>query len=312
MASVSSALDLSTAKLYLSSQLEIDDVETKLARSSTPGVDRLSLLNEVLNAYLNHEPYHNLRMLMESSQDKSKYPDLETLIQNVLSLEGGMCIELNFFLAHLLAALGFNQELILASVAVPELMNHALNIVRDVVENGDCYLVEAGFALPSFGAIPLNFCEGETSEEKHQSDLIYRIALRDGVYIREHKILPNKRVLFPLEKDGWTQAIFFKVQPCSLKNIEDDMNKTVYLDPDYHFKRRIFAMAYNNFKKIQLINNTLEVEDDEGNFVVTALKTAEDIKEAIKKYFPRIPVASIDPAVDYWRKVREAGREFNL
>ena len=77
----------------------------------------------------------------------------------VTNMNTGLCTSLNYFLYELLRAVGFNASLVAGTVGEAPDINHALVVVRDLVDAGDVYLADIATGCPTYRAVSLDFSQ---------------------------------------------------------------------------------------------------------------------------------------------------------
>ena len=127
--------------------------------------ERLDLLNLAIRRYHAHVPFHNI-LLMSQPPEKRRLPTLDELVDDVVSGRGGRCYTDNNCFKIALECLGFESYLAASTFFPPN--SHVIIGVRNVLVDGDLYLVDGGCGLPFFSAIAMDFdSESPTQKDSH-------------------------------------------------------------------------------------------------------------------------------------------------
>ena len=168
--------------------------------------------------------------MSETANDR-RLPNLEEIVDDITSGKGGLCFTNNTFFQIALECLGFDAFCVAASVSSAN--SHIIIGVRNVVTDGDLYVVEVGCGYPSFSAISLDFAtESPTFKDSY---LTYKLVRRsaddphdayDGslpVYERWQKrdgVRPVPPQDLRGEDKDWYRFYHFTMEPRSLTFFE--------------------------------------------------------------------------------------------
>lgn len=223
----------------------------------------------------------------------------------MLKGEGGLCFVKQAFAGHLLEALGYKVDVLAARVTHPG--NHVIILVHDVVERGDCFLVEVGSGYPSTTVVPIT--HGAFEHHFQESFLEFRYIKTEGESLirREHRGGdPETRPVLcdslgrPGEIDGWRRYLdFFWPQNGSLEQLSQGMMDVCTLSEASPFLTSLRAVRWVNGKMIAVKDGSF-LEEEDGKIKVTALKDAQEIKQKLTECFPEVDRSTIDAAIEHW------------
>ncbi|XP_015520536.2 uncharacterized protein LOC107224838 [Neodiprion lecontei] len=150
--------------------------------------DKSDLLNKIVRAFFEKVPFQNISTSILPPEQR--FPTEQVIIENGISLKGGLNIHNNCFLKMLLEALSYKVHLVAASVVHPpkskaprRFGNHCAILVRDLEKPGDLHLVDVGSGYPVFKAVPLDRLPYTATDVT----LTYRFVEECGQWHREHK-----------------------------------------------------------------------------------------------------------------------------
>ena len=276
------------ARDFVETRLKIVNLDEKFER------DRLSLLNELIQAFHNVVPFHNIKLLSFAEEERRR-PSEKEINADILSGLGGLCVVNNAGFKNLLEALNYSVTLIPSAVKLE--FDHVVILAK---VNGSEYLVDVGCGYPTFEAIPLDF---ETESKVYRySFLKLRFIREDGFIKRLH----NHSRLIPTSAQGnstvWVKFYHFKVTPVDLAFFDETM-QTVYTVPGtspFLISLRAFRCA--NGKAVGFYNDRLITEDESNNLVETKLQGSEEVKTKLLEFFPMLHLNLVNAALDTWEK----------
>ena len=118
--------------------------------------DRLKLLSIILEAYQENIPFQSFSLMTEPLSNRH-LPTAEEIVAQVGSGKGGICYPVNAFLKILLDALGYSTYQTMSQCFMGGSgNNHIITVVKDVVVQGDKYIVDAGTGFQT-APFPLDF-----------------------------------------------------------------------------------------------------------------------------------------------------------
>lgn len=268
---------------FLQNVLKIPHVEMKL------DTNRLILLNDILRAFYAHIPYQSIKLLSIDYDKRVAFSPSE-YIGDCLSTLGGSCHVVNSFMNCLLVAMGYKACLQGCKVNMhPSVLYvHCVNLVFDVMEMGDVYLVDSGALYPTFEAVPLhNLRDDGVSKVYHQSYQEARY-LRDGDTVtRCHR--RNKIFFFSKDEthqEDWFKLYYFTLAPVGAEALDANFSQTYSERSSGCFRGLSFAL-YPYGKAVALKNHNLYVYDEEtGTVQAKRLDSPEDIAGELAAYCP--------------------------
>ena len=253
-------------------------------------------LNEIIKAFL-VVPFQNIHLLCEAEADRH-VPTWEECKESVMGGFGGICYSQCLFMKYLLEAIGYDVYFAACNIFGFS-NNHVTTIVRDLSSPGSHHIVDNS-AFPTFEAISLDF-EVE-SPIYHHSYLEYKFIKRGSQILRLHRkgehtptVPGGERII-----DGWRRVFEFELIPRDLSHFENAMN-AVYTKPGENspFLKTFHAVVYKDLKLIAIKDDSLMLENDEQNLVVTKMQTREEMVTTVKKYFPMFTAKEITKAIEY-------------
>jgi len=276
------------ARDFVEARLKIADLDEKFKR------DKLSLLNELIQAFHNAIPFHNIKLL-SFAKEKRRRPNETEINADILSGLGGLCVVNNTGFKNLLEALNYNVVLLPSAVKLE--FDHVVILAKI---DGNDYLVDVGCGYPTFEAIPLDF---ETESKVYRySFLKLRFIREDGFIKRLH----NHSRLIPTSAQGnstlWVKFYHFKVTPVDLTFFDETL-QTVYTVPGtspFLISLRAFRCAYG--KAVGFYNDCLITEDENNDLVETKLQSSEEVKAKLLELFPMLHLHLVNAAMDTWEK----------
>ena len=258
--------------------------------------NRALFLNEIIKAFTS-VPFQNIHLLCEAEADRH-VPTWEECKESVMGGFGGICYSQCLFMKYLLEALGYDVYFAACNIFGFS-NNHVTTIVRDLSSPGSHHIVDNS-AFPTFEAISLDF-EVE-SPIYHHSYLEYKFIKRGSQILRLHRkgehtpTVPGGEHII----DGWRRVFEFELVPRDLSHFETAMN-AVYTKPGENspFLKTFHAVVYKDLKLIAIKDDSLMLENDEQNLVVTKMQTREEFITTVKKYFPMFTAKEITKAIEY-------------
>ncbi len=259
--------------------------------------DKKGSLNSIIKHYLATVPFQGATFLAAPPGVRIA-PSMQENVQFCLSTEGGRCWTLNTFVCVLLDALGYEVYPVISSVAVPDTPNHALTIVKNLVKDGDRYLVDVGFARPNFEAISMDFDE-ETEVFQYSFD-VYKYVRRGEKIIRFNKIPKNDPIgPMPTVEGDFTHAYYFTMEQATFAEIQHFMNVNMYQKPDMIFWNSLRMVRFPEGRAVAIKDNVLLTEQENGKMKGEPIT---DMEETICNYFPSIPKETVKGMLVNWQK----------
>ena len=280
------------AKEFIEKKLRIEKLDEKLNR------DKLSLLNELIKAFHENIPFHNIGLLSLAKEER-RQPNVEEINCSILSGTGGLCIVNNAGFKNLLEALNFDVSLIPS--AVKNEYDHVL-ILAEVEKTR--YIVDVGCGYPTLEAIPLDF----SSESKiyRQSFLKFRFVRKGDVIERLHnhsRLIPTASSTAPPGNSTlWVKFYHFRVTPVDLSFFDETVGAVYTVPGTSPFLVSLRAFRYSNIGTVAFYNDRLLTEDDNNDLVETRLQSVEEIKSKLVELFPMLNLTLVNAALDVWEK----------
>ena len=280
------------AKEFVEKKLKIDKLEEKFNQ------DKLSLLNEIIKAFHEAIPFHNLSLLCLKKHER-RQPNETEITSSILSGNGGLCIVNNAGIKNLLQALGY--KVMLVPSAVKNEYDHVMILAE--IEKMQ-YVIDVGSGYPTFEAIPLDF--DDESKVYKDSFLKYRFVRKDDIIERLHNhsrfIRSQSSITSQENSKLWRRFYHFKVTPVNLSFFDEALYQ-VYTEPDASpFLMSLRAFRCSSGRAVAICNNFLLTEDDNNDLVGTKLESLEEMKSKLAEFFPMLHLDLINAALDRWEK----------
>ena len=292
--SVSHVLSKEQALSYLNNKLQITDFDKDFRN------DKRSTLNNIMSQYLGVVPFQGVSQL-SIDPDKRVAPTLEENIQFGLTCEGGRCWTMNSFMCVLLDVLGYNVYPGLSSIAVNIKggHDHAIIIVKDLVKEGDTYLVDVGFGYPIKTAVCLDF--EDESETFHYSHSTYKYVKRGDTFIRFQNISKTDAEAFPTIEGNFCHAYYFTLEPVTFEKMREKVNENVYIskNADHLFHRCLYIRRYPNEGAVLMKDNILLKEQADGKIKAEHI-SYDKMEETILTNYSYIPKDKVQKGVKNW------------
>ena len=280
------------ARKFLKDELKIVEYEEKIDN------ERLNLLNEIVTGCLNLLPWHNLRLMSLPVQEK-RAPTKEECIQQCLSLEGGLCWPLNYFLYRLLDGLKF-QVYMVGCIVVDDIsdeMSHSAVIIKNVLKDGDTYFADIGFGIPLFHVVCMDFaCESSTYTD---SFVTYKFVKQNDLIILKKKKERNDETSGSQEFDRWVDMYHSTIEECNPDKLRDIVHTTVYCKQNVFFNQQLRIVCFNSSKATVIIDNKILGEFD-GKLHEICQKSS-NITDFIVENLPTVDSDIINRAIDLWK-----------
>ncbi|XP_066267369.1 arylamine N-acetyltransferase, liver isozyme-like isoform X2 [Branchiostoma lanceolatum] len=280
------------ALVFLAEDLGINGVEKRLLD------DKLGLLNDIIRSYHNFAPFQNLTLLSTEENDRAA-PSAEQVKQDVLSGKGGLCMTQNFFVYFLLQALGYDVFLMSSDVSYPK--NHVVVGARNVTEEDDVYLVEAGCGYPTFQAIPLNFPEESPAYE--HSFIEYKFVRKGELIERQHR-RGETRPLGPGQQPwDWRRYYDFTLLPREVEFFREPMNTVCTVPGTSPFLQSLRVITFQEDRLWAIKDWSLLVEQEDHTLKETKIQSMSEMMAIIEDLAPKIDQAIVLKALAQWQEV---------
>ncbi len=208
--------------------MEMDTVRSYLSRigAPTPAEPTVEVLRDLHRRHLETVPFENLSIHL----DEPIVLTTDALVDKIVGRgRGGFCYELNGLFAELLRALGFEVELLAASVLVDggRVVTPIFDHLAVLVRLEERYLVDVGFG--AHATYPLRLDWPEAQEDPAGEFLVVDApggdmdVLMDGV--PQYRVEMRPRTLSDFERPCWWQQhapdSHFRDTPRCSRNTED-------------------------------------------------------------------------------------------
>ena len=280
---------------FVTEVLKIDDPKEKQKKN------RLLFLDELLQAYQEKIPFHNVNLLSLTPEQRH-VPTWEEIKADMMQGCGGLCYTMSVFMKFLLDTLEFKTSFLASAVkGFPD--NHIATAVFDLTEKGSMHLVDPT-AYPTFTAIPLDFAE-ESPVYEH-SYLQYKFVKKSNILLRLHRSSACRStrsspgvVLEKLSGDQWFQVCEINLVPQELSYFEPSM-RTVFTVPGKNspFLVHFRAVIFTDLKLIAFKDNILLLEREDHTLEEVTMVDRENMIGAVMKYFPHFTEAKTAKAID--------------
>ncbi|MFB9324717.1 arylamine N-acetyltransferase [Paenibacillus aurantiacus] len=219
------------------------------ALQTSPSTPTLDALRSLIRRHLHVFPFENIsKFRYYEHRGRSGLhwlPDIDTFLHHFEQHGlGGNCYILNYHFGQLLAALGYQVDLVRASGG-----NTHLALMVTLALDGQPYYVDVGYGAPLFEPLRL--------EEEP------RFA-RYGEEVDIRRLAPRQ---FMIDRRTNGQSIVTKTiewQPVSLDRFDDIITHSLRDEADNPFMRRITATRFQDNAAYTVINNKLFVKKDSG------------------------------------------------
>lgn len=252
--------------------MDFDTVTRYLDRigARLPAEPSVAVLRDLHRRHVTAVPFENLSLHLGEPVVLTE----DALVDKVVRRgRGGMCYELNGVFAALLTALGFDVQLLAASVfGADGTLTPAFDHLALRVELDERYLVDVGFGAHS--VYPLRLDWPEPQEDPDGSFLVLDApggdvdVLRDGV--PQYRVEPRPRRLADFARPCWWHAT----------------------SPESHFREAPRCSRRTETGRVTIAGNRL-LETVHGERTETVLDTDADALAAYEKHFgiqlPRVP-----------------------
>ncbi|XP_047470218.1 uncharacterized protein LOC125025925 [Penaeus chinensis] len=113
-------------------------------------------LSDLIKAFQAHLPFQCLSLLAQPLEERH-VPTPEEIVEAGMSLEGGLCFTLNNFMCLLLRALGFKADVLDGNFSLSCYPHtHIVVLLSDLSAPGDNYIIDVGGGFPFLEMIPVN------------------------------------------------------------------------------------------------------------------------------------------------------------
>ena len=281
---------------FLKNNLEMPQADLDLLHT-----DKYAFLERMADAYTKHIPFQNLTHTSVPLAERVP-TTAEEAVEDVFSGLGGMCWTLNSVFYLLIKGLGFDVHCINGAMGILPLQEggHLMLLLKNVVKEGDKYLVDVGYYFDSHQMIPFDFDE-ESPEYKLRSKTVKWLK-RDDTYIRCELCIPGQKHQWPIREGDWEHVMFFTLKPRTLDDTTKIIKKIVV-----HEK-----VLFNRLRTIRLLNPTLDqaavlknetmlIENKHGSVIETiVLENEEAVSAAVGKYFPAVTSDVVRASYRLW------------
>ena len=267
--------------------------------------DRLSFLNELIRAIHRLVPFQNVTLLRQT-EEKRHRPTVDEIKSAMMSGFGGLCYTVGVFTTYLLRALGYETDLVTASIHKhPD--NHVIAIVHNLTGSGSKHLVDAWSGWPTFEAIPLNFVD-ESPIYQH-SFLEIKFVNKGDTILRYHRKGDkyDKRELNALEE--WSMVEEVDLTPRELSYFDHSMSELFTkpgLRSPFLVSFRVVEYQGKDMKLVAVKNLDLFLENDSHEVEVRRLQSRDEMISVMKRYFSQFTVEDVTRAMDtlhYWDNI---------
>jgi arylamine N-acetyltransferase len=216
-------------------------------------------------------------------------PSPEQAVEDVFSGVGGMCWTLNCVFYILIKELGYDVHPLAAAIADPsDTKGHMMILVRNVVKEGDKYLVDVGAYDITFKPIPMDFTEESPKYRLNHRTL--KLIKRGDTYIRCGLISPGQKPRFPIIEGDWVHMLFFTLKPWTLNDIQKLYLESVLVEKSLFCRIRTIRLSSASLDPLFVLKNyTLVIDNNHGSVMEEiVLENEDDVVATVSKYFPAI------------------------
>ena len=170
--------------------------------------------------------------------------------------------------------------------------NHVLLLVNNLKVKGDQFIVDVGMGYPQFVPVPLDF--QDESPVYAQSFNVYKFVQKGGEIIKYHAKNASslrKKGLDNISEDDWGYRYTLSdLTPKDLAFLDNGMDK-IYTDLEsilspFHLSLRATAFCGSNLRAVSFKDSSLLLEDEHHCLEEVKLKSAEELLEKVRLYFP--------------------------
>ncbi|EAS04439.1 arylamine N-acetyltransferase (macronuclear) [Tetrahymena thermophila SB210] len=262
-------------------QLKLSDLEAdqflknlKLERY-VEGQCRLQYLELAMQKAQDLIPFQNVFLLATPFQDRRQLT-YEEIKQLVLSGSGGFCLILNPVFCGLLQNLGYDAQIIQSScLKIPE--NHVAILVKNLLQEGDRYLVDVGLG---FKNVPLKVDFDKKTEMFQNSFGQYYYEWEDDTKQVLNRIDPVNNFF-----NSYTFNVYQDYE--DLLDHQGDVYTGTAKSP---FHSVLWMIRFPSSGSICLKNNDLLVENVEKKQLEPkeVIQNIDQFAECLTKYFPMV------------------------
>ncbi|KAK8747199.1 hypothetical protein OTU49_016675 [Cherax quadricarinatus] len=201
--------------------------------------DPVLFLNTIIRSFTTHLPFQCVS-LMAQAEEERHVPSLEEIIEAGLSLEGGLCFDLNVFMYILLSAFELKVHFLDGSYsASKDLHTHVVVLVKDLRCPGDDHFIDVGCGHPFLEAVAVN----SLPVTFYQAGLKYTYCRKGDLVLRLHHDhnLGNDPAVMVGEL---RQFFHFSLNPVDLKFFYSNMDKVYISEEKSVFLQGIRAVRF--------------------------------------------------------------------
>lgn len=224
----------------------------------------LSTLEQLQHMHMRHVPFENLDVI----HHVSILLNLETYYEKVVNHKrGGFCYELNGLFHWLLESLGYDNQLIAATVHRPDgTWAFSESHATQVVQLDELYLVDVGFGDSSTVPLPL------TGEPREDAGGRFRVIQQKEVYEMQKEE----------EKNQWRTLYHFQLKPKKLTDFKDacHFNQT---SPNSTFTQKRIVTIATEKGRTTLSDNSLTITEHHEKHKEPIPEEA--VPKVLKKHF---------------------------
>ncbi|MBE7688825.1 hypothetical protein F6A46_11385 [Tenacibaculum finnmarkense genomovar ulcerans] len=224
----------------------------------------LDFLNLIIESVAKYIPWQNIYMI---DNGLGKIPTFEDIKRNMLSGNGGICLDINRFMFYLLTEIGYDVQYILCG----RLNAEKRHIAIISYFNNNPYFIDFGDAQPYYQAFNIND---------------NKIILRDSIEYQFQNLGSNYQLL--IKKDNqWNISYEFNMKKYNEIDFSFFIQK-YYTDINYGPFWKTVHFAYYPNKKLRAIKGTtILYEKENGEICTLKHYTIEQFNISLTKCFDK-------------------------
>ncbi|AMC11918.1 hypothetical protein Lupro_11860 [Lutibacter profundi] len=244
------------------SKTEISTFFHRIHVNNELGNTSLDFLNLIIESVAKYIPWQNITMI---DNGLGKIPTFEDIKRNMLTGNGGICIDINRFMYYFLTEIGYDVQYILCGRHNAEKRHIAIISYF----NNSPYFIDFGDAQPYYQALNI-----------HNNQIIRRDSIE-----YQFQNLGNDYKLLIKKDNKWNISYVFNIQQCNEIDFKDFIKK-YYTDINYGpFWKAVHFAYYPNRKLRAIKGTTILYEKENGEICTLKHATIEQFNISLRKYF---------------------------
>jgi len=225
----------------------------------------LAFLNLIIENVAKYIPWQNITMI---DNGLGRIPTFEDIKENMLTGNGGICLDINRFMFYFLTEIGYDVQYIICGRHNAEKRHIAIISYFD----NNPYFIDFGDAQPYYKALNI-----------HDNKIIIRDSIEYQFQSKE-----NEYQLLIKKNNRWNISYVFNFQKYNEIDFSSFIKK-YYTDINYGPFWKAVHFAYYPNKKLRAIKGTtILYEKENGEICTLKHSTLEQFNTSLAKYFDKI------------------------